>query len=162
MTCAELYEKLPQGYRMEQPRNCDDEVWAFNLHYYLTKTLRGHPHHVITILEFKFKVQSQLYCKFQNMCKTNRGIEIAFVSDPQYKYLWYSIPPSYELMRQCWRDRPYERPPFSQISVQLNRMQEARKVKDTHTRLLPCSVMEGRKYLLWFWMVLFYLDMLLL
>uniref|UniRef100_A0A673MGW0 Tyrosine-protein kinase receptor Tie-1 n=1 Tax=Sinocyclocheilus rhinocerous TaxID=307959 RepID=A0A673MGW0_9TELE len=60
MTCAELYEKLPQGYRMEQPRNCDDEV--------------------------------------------------------------------YELMRQCWRDRPYERPPFSQISVQLNRMQEARKV----------------------------------
>lgn len=60
MTCAELYEKLPQGYRMEQSRNCDDEV--------------------------------------------------------------------YELMRQCWRDRPYERPPFSQISVQLNRMQEARKV----------------------------------
>ncbi|XP_051563731.1 tyrosine-protein kinase receptor Tie-1 isoform X3 [Myxocyprinus asiaticus] len=59
MTCAELYEKLPQGYRMEQPRNCDNEV--------------------------------------------------------------------YELMRQCWRDRPYERPPFSQISVQLNRMQEARK-----------------------------------
>ncbi|XP_048832608.1 tyrosine-protein kinase receptor Tie-1 isoform X2 [Brienomyrus brachyistius] len=59
MTCAELYEKLPQGYRMEQPKNCDDEV--------------------------------------------------------------------YELMRQCWRDRPYERPPFTQISVQLNRMQEARK-----------------------------------
>ncbi|XP_034439136.1 tyrosine-protein kinase receptor Tie-1 isoform X1 [Hippoglossus hippoglossus] len=59
MTCAELYEKLPQGYRMEKPKNCDDEI--------------------------------------------------------------------YELMRQCWRDRPYERPPFSQISVQLNRMQEARK-----------------------------------
>lgn len=36
---------------------------------------------------------------------------------------------SYELMRQCWRDRPYERPPFSQISLQLNRMQEARKVR---------------------------------
>ncbi|XP_041913586.1 tyrosine-protein kinase receptor Tie-1 isoform X1 [Alosa sapidissima] len=59
MTCAELYEKLPQGYRMEKPKNCDDEV--------------------------------------------------------------------YELMRQCWRDRPYERPPFQQISVQLTRMQEARK-----------------------------------
>uniref|UniRef100_A0A8C3K244 Tyrosine-protein kinase receptor Tie-1 n=1 Tax=Calidris pygmaea TaxID=425635 RepID=A0A8C3K244_9CHAR len=59
MTCAELYEKLPQGYRMEKPRNCDDEV--------------------------------------------------------------------YELMRQCWRDRPYERPPFSQISMQLIRMLEARK-----------------------------------
>ncbi|XP_076026321.1 tyrosine-protein kinase receptor Tie-1 isoform X2 [Genypterus blacodes] len=59
MTCAELYEKLPQGFRMEKPRNCDDEV--------------------------------------------------------------------YELMKQCWRDRPYERPPFSQISVQLSRMQEARK-----------------------------------
>ncbi|XP_051929290.1 tyrosine-protein kinase receptor Tie-1 isoform X3 [Hippocampus zosterae] len=59
MTCAELYEKLPQGYRMEKPKNCDDEV--------------------------------------------------------------------YELMKQCWRDRPYERPPFSQVSVQLNRMQEARK-----------------------------------
>lgn len=36
---------------------------------------------------------------------------------------------SYELMKQCWRDRPYERPPFAQVSVQLNRMQEARKVK---------------------------------
>ncbi|XP_061594693.1 tyrosine-protein kinase receptor Tie-1 isoform X2 [Cololabis saira] len=59
MTCAELYEKLPQGFRMEKPKNCDDEV--------------------------------------------------------------------YELMKQCWRDRPYERPPFTQISVQLNRMQEARK-----------------------------------
>ncbi|XP_067423960.1 tyrosine-protein kinase receptor Tie-1 isoform X1 [Emydura macquarii macquarii] len=59
MTCAELYEKLPQGYRMEKPRNCDDEV--------------------------------------------------------------------YELMKQCWRDRPYERPPFAQISVQLSRMLEARK-----------------------------------
>ncbi|CAG11565.1 unnamed protein product, partial [Tetraodon nigroviridis] len=59
MTCAELYEKLPQGFRMEKPKNCDDEV--------------------------------------------------------------------YELMKQCWRDRPYERPPFSQISVQLSRMQEARK-----------------------------------
>uniref|UniRef100_A0A674P3V8 receptor protein-tyrosine kinase n=1 Tax=Takifugu rubripes TaxID=31033 RepID=A0A674P3V8_TAKRU len=59
MTCAELYEKLPQGFRMEKPKNCDDEV--------------------------------------------------------------------YELMKLCWRDRPYERPPFSQISVQLSRMQEARK-----------------------------------
>ncbi|XP_034003402.1 tyrosine-protein kinase receptor Tie-1 isoform X6 [Trematomus bernacchii] len=59
MTCAELYEKLPQGFRMEKPKNCDDEV--------------------------------------------------------------------YELMKQCWRDRPYERPPFAQVSVQLNRMQEARK-----------------------------------
>ncbi|XP_039592074.1 tyrosine-protein kinase receptor Tie-1 isoform X2 [Polypterus senegalus] len=59
MTCAELYEKLPQGYRMEKPRNCDDEV--------------------------------------------------------------------YEMMRQCWRDRPYERPTFAQISMQLNRMLEARK-----------------------------------
>ncbi|KAG8437067.1 hypothetical protein GDO86_007950 [Hymenochirus boettgeri] len=59
MTCAELYENLPQGYRMEKPRNCDDEV--------------------------------------------------------------------YELMRQCWRDRPYERPPFNQISLQLTRMLEARK-----------------------------------
>ncbi|KAM4641074.1 tyrosine-protein kinase receptor Tie-1 [Discoglossus pictus] len=59
MTCAELYENLPQGYRMEKPRNCDDEV--------------------------------------------------------------------YELMRQCWRDRPYERPPFTQISLHLERMLEARK-----------------------------------
>uniref|UniRef100_A0A6I8N8C2 Tyrosine-protein kinase receptor Tie-1 n=1 Tax=Ornithorhynchus anatinus TaxID=9258 RepID=A0A6I8N8C2_ORNAN len=59
MSCAELYEKLPQGYRMEQPRNCDDEV--------------------------------------------------------------------YELMNQCWRDRPYERPHFAQISLQLGRMLEARK-----------------------------------
>ncbi|XP_078461486.1 tyrosine-protein kinase receptor Tie-1 isoform X2 [Lampetra planeri] len=59
MTCAELYEKLPQGFRMEKPLSCDDEV--------------------------------------------------------------------YELMRQCWRDRPNERPPFSQVCVSLNRMLEARK-----------------------------------
>ena len=43
MTCAELYEKLPQGYRMEQPRNCDDEVWVFNLRYSLTKTFTRTP-----------------------------------------------------------------------------------------------------------------------
>uniref|UniRef100_A0A663EE25 receptor protein-tyrosine kinase n=1 Tax=Aquila chrysaetos chrysaetos TaxID=223781 RepID=A0A663EE25_AQUCH len=30
MTCAELYEKLPQGYRMEKPRNCDDEGHCHN------------------------------------------------------------------------------------------------------------------------------------
>ncbi|KAM7324428.1 hypothetical protein ACRRTK_016733 [Alexandromys fortis] len=66
MTCAELYEKLPQGYRMEQPRNCDDEVTPTPIH-------------------------------------------------------------RYELMRQCWRDRPYERPPFAQIALQLGRMLEARK-----------------------------------
>ncbi|XP_041446357.1 tyrosine-protein kinase receptor Tie-1 isoform X2 [Xenopus laevis] len=59
MTCAELYENLPQGYRMEKPRNCDDEV--------------------------------------------------------------------YELMKQCWRDRPYERPTFSQISIHITRMLDARK-----------------------------------
>lgn len=35
----------------------------------------------------------------------------------------------YELMRQCWRDRPYERPPFAQIALQLGRMLEARKVR---------------------------------
>lgn len=35
-------------------------------------------------------------------------------------------------MRQCWRDRPYERPPFSQISIQLSRMQEARKVSQIY------------------------------
>ncbi|XP_049319309.1 tyrosine-protein kinase receptor Tie-2 isoform X1 [Astyanax mexicanus] len=59
MTCAELYEKLPQGYRLEKPLNCDDEV--------------------------------------------------------------------YELMRQCWREKPYERPSFAQILVALNRMLEERK-----------------------------------
>jgi hypothetical protein len=32
-------------------------------------------------------------------------------------------------MRQCWRDRPYERPPFAQIALQLGRMLEARKVR---------------------------------
>ena len=26
MSCAELYEKLPVGYRMEKPLNCDDEL----------------------------------------------------------------------------------------------------------------------------------------
>ncbi|XP_053159370.1 angiopoietin-1 receptor [Hemicordylus capensis] len=59
MTCAELYEKLPQGYRLEKPLNCDDEV--------------------------------------------------------------------YDLMRQCWKEKPYERPSFAQILVSLNRMLEERK-----------------------------------
>lgn len=59
MTCAELYEKLPLGYRMEKPPNCVDEV--------------------------------------------------------------------YELMRQCWREKPYERPMFGQILAPLNRMLEERK-----------------------------------
>ncbi|KAM6182374.1 angiopoietin-1 receptor isoform 3-T3 [Erethizon dorsatum] len=59
MTCAELYEKLPQGYRLEKPLNCDDEV--------------------------------------------------------------------YDLMRQCWREKPYERPSFAQILVSLSRMLEERK-----------------------------------
>ncbi|XP_076867475.1 angiopoietin-1 receptor isoform X2 [Brachyhypopomus gauderio] len=59
MTCAELYEKLPQGYRLEKPLNCDDEV--------------------------------------------------------------------FELMRQCWREKPYERPSFTQILVSLTRMLEERK-----------------------------------
>ncbi|XP_064592375.1 angiopoietin-1 receptor isoform X2 [Zonotrichia leucophrys gambelii] len=59
MTCAELYEKLPQGYRLEKPLNCDDEV--------------------------------------------------------------------YDLMRQCWKEKPYERPSFAQILVSLNRMLEDRK-----------------------------------
>ncbi|XP_067114605.1 angiopoietin-1 receptor [Osmerus mordax] len=60
LTCAELYEKLPQSYRLEKPLNCDDEV--------------------------------------------------------------------YDLMRQCWREKPYERPSFAQILVSLNRMLEERKM----------------------------------
>ncbi|XP_050965741.1 tyrosine-protein kinase receptor Tie-2 [Labeo rohita] len=59
MTCAELYEKLPLGYRLEKPLNCDDEV--------------------------------------------------------------------YELMKQCWKEKPYERPSFAQILMSLNRMLEERK-----------------------------------
>ncbi|XP_035291554.1 tyrosine-protein kinase receptor Tie-2-like [Anguilla anguilla] len=59
LTCAELYEKLPQGYRLEKPLNCDDEV--------------------------------------------------------------------YDLMRQCWREKPYERPSFAHILLSLNRMLEERK-----------------------------------
>ncbi|KAK3527147.1 hypothetical protein QTP86_014572 [Hemibagrus guttatus] len=68
MTCAELYEKLPQGYRLEKPLNCDDEV-------------------------------------------------IRCVGAGRV----------YELMRQCWREKPYERPSFAQILVSLNRMLEERK-----------------------------------
>ncbi|XP_053558567.1 angiopoietin-1 receptor [Bombina bombina] len=59
LTCAELYEKLPQGFRLEKPLNCEDEV--------------------------------------------------------------------YDLMRQCWREKPFERPSFGKILVSLNRMLEERK-----------------------------------
>lgn len=62
----------------------------------------------------------------------------------------YNYPCRYELMRQCWRDRPYERPPFSQISVQLNRMQEARKVSEKQTdvlhTILKTPFLGGRSY----------------
>lgn len=34
----------------------------------------------------------------------------------------------YELMKQCWKEKPYERPSFSQILMSLNRMLEERKV----------------------------------
>ncbi len=34
----------------------------------------------------------------------------------------------YELMKQCWKERPYERPSFAQILMSLNRMLEERKV----------------------------------
>ncbi|XP_067295907.1 angiopoietin-1 receptor [Pseudorasbora parva] len=59
LTCAQLYEKLPLGFRLEKPLNCDDEV--------------------------------------------------------------------YELMKQCWKEKPYERPSFAQILMSLNRMLEERK-----------------------------------
>nr|XP_039258609.1 angiopoietin-1 receptor-like isoform X1 [Styela clava] len=62
MSCAELYEKLPQGYRMEQPLNCDSEV--------------------------------------------------------------------YKLMSQCWKNRPYDRPSFSQLCVALRRMIDARSSRN--------------------------------
>ncbi|XP_076813953.1 tyrosine-protein kinase receptor Tie-1-like [Clavelina lepadiformis] len=62
MSCAELYEKLPTGYRMEKPINCDDEM--------------------------------------------------------------------YTLMFQCWKDRPYDRPSFSQLCVALERMSDARSSRN--------------------------------
>nr|XP_009861650.2 tyrosine-protein kinase receptor Tie-2-like [Ciona intestinalis] len=62
MSCAELYEKLPTGYRMEKPLNCDDEV--------------------------------------------------------------------YGLMYQCWKNRPYDRPTFSQLSIALERMCDARSSRN--------------------------------
>ena len=65
---------------------------------------------------------------------------LLFVFTPSHLIGPCVSPCSYELMRQCWRDRPYERPPFSQISVQLNRMQEARKV----TLLSHCVGRRGR------------------
>ncbi|XP_071954337.1 tyrosine-protein kinase receptor Tie-1-like isoform X2 [Antedon mediterranea] len=39
MTCAELYEKLPMGYRMEKPLNCDNEVYDIMRHCW-----RDRPH----------------------------------------------------------------------------------------------------------------------
>ncbi|XP_063311249.1 angiopoietin-1 receptor [Pelobates fuscus] len=38
MTCAELYEKLPQGYRLEKPLNCDDEVYDLMCQCWREKT----------------------------------------------------------------------------------------------------------------------------
>ncbi|XP_077980930.1 angiopoietin-1 receptor-like isoform X2 [Glandiceps talaboti] len=54
LTCAELYQQLPRGYRMARPLNCEDEV--------------------------------------------------------------------YEIMRHCWRERPYDRPDFGQLYMALRRL----------------------------------------
>lgn len=62
---------------------------------------------------------NQLFCTLSPLCM------------PSYCQL---SAPRYELMRQCWRDRPYERPPFAQISMQLIRMLEARKVSGSGGR----------------------------
>ncbi|XP_070564232.1 tyrosine-protein kinase receptor Tie-1-like isoform X4 [Ptychodera flava] len=59
LTCAELYQQLPRGYRMPKPLNCDNEV--------------------------------------------------------------------YELMRHCWRERPYDRPDFGQIYIALKRLIQDKK-----------------------------------
>ncbi|XP_030852020.1 tie-like receptor tyrosine kinase [Strongylocentrotus purpuratus] len=39
MTCAELYERLPLGFRMEKPLNCEDEVYNIMRHCW-----RDRPH----------------------------------------------------------------------------------------------------------------------
>ncbi|XP_071953353.1 angiopoietin-1 receptor-like [Antedon mediterranea] len=39
MTCAELYDKLPTGYRMQKPLNCDDEIYDIMKHCW-----RDRPH----------------------------------------------------------------------------------------------------------------------
>ncbi|TMS20170.1 Tyrosine-protein kinase receptor Tie-1 [Larimichthys crocea] len=43
MTCAELYEKLPQGFRMEKPKNCDDEVYELMKQCWRDRPLRETP-----------------------------------------------------------------------------------------------------------------------
>ncbi|XP_072173172.1 angiopoietin-1 receptor-like [Diadema setosum] len=59
LTCAELYERLPLGHRMEKPLNCEDEV--------------------------------------------------------------------YNIMRQCWRDRPHDRPTFDQLHTVLKGLIKAKQ-----------------------------------
>ncbi|XP_071954263.1 tyrosine-protein kinase receptor Tie-1-like [Antedon mediterranea] len=59
VTCAELYEKLPAGYRMEKPLNCDDKI--------------------------------------------------------------------YDIMKNCWRQRPHARPTFGQLNIALNRLLKEQK-----------------------------------
>lgn len=36
-------------------------------------------------------------------------------------------------MKQCWKEKPYERPSFAQILMSLNRMLEERKVSELIT-----------------------------
>uniref|UniRef100_H2YM10 receptor protein-tyrosine kinase n=1 Tax=Ciona savignyi TaxID=51511 RepID=H2YM10_CIOSA len=62
MSCTELFEKLPTGYRMEKPLNCDGEVFG--------------------------------------------------------------------IMCQCWKNRPYDRPTFAQLSIALERMCDARSSRN--------------------------------
>lgn len=52
------------------------------------------------------------------------------MSEAQLELILSFIPyvQRYDLMRQCWREKPYERPSFAQILVSLNRMLEERKV----------------------------------
>ena len=40
MSCAELYERLPTGYRMQKPQNCNDQLLVIIKYQKLTIKLR--------------------------------------------------------------------------------------------------------------------------
>lgn len=67
-----------------------------------------------------------------------RGVSLKLVSATHVRENWkwgrFSVSPDrYELMKQCWKEKPYERPSFAQILMSLNRMLEERKVSELIT-----------------------------
>ncbi|XP_058026593.1 angiopoietin-1 receptor isoform X2 [Ahaetulla prasina] len=79
--------------------------------------------YVAKIADFGLSRGQEVYVK-----KTMGRLPVRWMAIESLNYSVYtSNSDVYDLMRQCWREKPYERPSFAQILVSLSRMLEERK-----------------------------------